>query len=151
MCNHKKVGNFEIMKKLKEQGYLESYPSSIVSTVNYKDATQPLELRVRSYLDANCAHCHRDQGRCDYRAIRLAFSETVDPTKLGICVLADEAVSPTLQKIISPGNFSKSIMHYRMNTNDESERMPLLGRSIVHEEGVALIEEWISSLTQTCN
>ena len=139
------------LKKLKDQGYLESYPSSIVSTINYKDATQPLELRVRSYLDANCAHCHQDQGRCDYRAIRLSFSETVDPEKLGICVLADEAISSTLQKIISPGNYTKSIMRYRMSINDESERMPLLGRTIVHDEGVALIEEWISSLTQTCN
>lgn len=138
------------LQKLKDQGYLESFPSSIVSVVNYKDATQPLELRVRSYLDANCSHCHQDQGRCDYRAIRLSFSETTDPEKLGICLLADEAISPSLQKIISPGNYSKSIMRYRMNTNDESERMPLLGRTIVHDEGVALIEEWISSLTQTC-
>jgi hypothetical protein len=26
-----------------------------------------------------------------------------------------------------------------------------LGRTIVHDEGVALIEEWISSMTQTCD
>jgi len=139
------------LKKFKEQGYLESYPSSIVSIVDYRDTMQPLELRARSYLDANCAHCHQDQGRCDYRAIRLGFSETTDSEKLGVCVLADEPVSATLQKIISPGNYSKSVMRYRMNTNVESQRMPLLGRTIVHDEGVALIEEWISSLTQTCN
>ena len=42
-------------------------------------------------------------------------------------------------------------MRYRVSSNDESERMPLLGRTVVHDEGVALIEEWISSLTQTCN
>lgn len=144
-------GSKNQMLKLKEQGYLDSYPGNIVSTVDYHDATQPLELRVRSYLDANCAHCHQDLGRCDYRALRLKYSSTTDPTMMGVCVTADEVISPTLQKIISAGNSSKSIMVYRLSTNDESERMPLLGRTIKHDEGVALIEEWINSLTQTCN
>ena len=57
----------------------------------------------------------------------------------------------SLQKVITPGNFNKSIMHFRLSSNDESERMPLLGRTVVHDEGVALLEEYISSLTQTCN
>ena len=144
-------GNKNQLQKLTEQGYLDTYPSTIVTTVNYTDATQPLELRLRSYLDANCAHCHRDQGRCSYRAIRLGFSETVDPTNIGVCVIADEVISSTLQKIVAPGNINKSIMRFRVSSNDESERMPLLGRTVVHDEGVALIEEWISSLTQTCN
>ena len=42
-------------------------------------------------------------------------------------------------------------MNYRLTSNVESERMPLLGRTIVHDEGVALLQEWINSLTQTCN
>lgn len=140
-----------ILQKLLEQGYLQSYPSSIVSTVDYHDTTQPLDLRLRSYLDINCAHCHQDQARCYYRPIRLPFSQTNVDSNIGICVTADEEISSTLQKIISPGNYSKSIMDYRMISNDESERMPLLGRTIVHDEGVALLEEYISSLTQTCN
>ncbi|MDT4801362.1 hypothetical protein D3C87_422860 [compost metagenome] len=144
-------GNKNQLQKLLEQGYLESYPSTIATTVNYNDTSQSLDLRMRSYLDANCAHCHQDQGRCDYRAIRFAFSETSNPTNLGICIDADEIVSPTLQKIVLPSNFSKSILHYRLRTNDESERMPLLGRTITHDEGIALVEQWISSLTQTCN
>ena len=141
----------KILQKLVEQGYLDSYPSSIVSTVDYRDTTQPLDLRLRSYLDINCAHCHQDQARCFYRPIRLPFSQTNVDSNIGTCLVADEVISPTLQKIISPGNYSKSIMHYRLSSNDESERMPLLGRTIVHDEGVALLEEYISSLTQTCN
>lgn len=139
-----------ILQKLVEQGYLESYPSSIVSTVDYHDTTQPLDLRLRSYLDINCAHCHQDQARCYYRPIRLPFSQTNIDSNIGICLLADEEISPTLKKVITPGNYNKSIMHYRLISNDESERMPLLGRTIVHDEGVALLEEYISSLTQTC-
>lgn len=144
-------GSKNQLQKLVEQGYLSSFPSSIASTVNYKDISQPLELRVRSYLDINCAHCHQDQGRCDYRPVRLGFAETSIAANIGICVFADEEISPTLQRIITPGLYDKSIMHYRMNTNDESERMPLLGRTIVHDEGIALLEQWINSLTQTCD
>lgn len=141
----------KILQKLVDQGYLESYPSSIASTVDYHDTTQPLDLRLRSYLDANCAHCHQDEARCYYRPIRLPFSQSNVDSNIGICLLADEEISPTLQKVITPGNISKSIMHYRMISNDESERMPLIGRTIVHDEGVALLEQYISSLTQRCN
>lgn len=144
------AGSKNQLQKLLEQGYLASFPGSIVSTVDYRDTSKSLDLRVRSYLDANCAHCHQDQGRCDYRTIRFAFDQTTDPDKIGICLTADEIISPTLQKIVAPGNVSKSIMHYRTFTNDESERMPLLGRTIRHDEGLALLEQWIGSLTQTC-
>jgi len=144
-------GSMNQLEKLVQQGYLESYPSNIVSTVDYHDTTKPLDLRFRSYIDANCAHCHQDLGRCDYRAIRLGFQETANPTNLGICVQADEVISPTLQRLITPGNYNKSILHYRMSINEESERMPLLGRTIVHDEGIALVQQYISSLTQSCN
>jgi uncharacterized repeat protein (TIGR03806 family) len=144
-------GNKNQLLNLLQQGYLNSYPSSIVSTVDYHDTTKSLDLRLRSYVDINCAHCHQDNARCDYRALRLEFSETTNPDNIGICVTAAEEISPTLQKLITPGNFDKSIVHYRLSITDESERMPLLGRTIVHDEGVQLMEEWISSLTQTCN
>lgn len=144
-------GSKNILLKLKEQGYLNSYPNSIVSTVDYHDASQPLDLRVRSYIDANCAHCHQDEARCYYRPVRFPFSQTNVDSNIGICLVADEPISPTLTKVVAPGNFSKSVLHYRISTNDESERMPLLGRTIIHDEGIALIEEWISGLTQNCN
>ncbi len=139
------------LQKLFEQGYLESYPSSILSTVDYHDTSKPLDLRVRSYLDINCAHCHQDMARCDYRSLRFGFNETANPTNLGICISADEVLSPSLQKLINPGNSSKSILHYRISSTDESQRMPLLGRTVVHDEGVSLIEQWIDSMTFTCN
>lgn len=152
--NHNHIygnSNKNILQKLVEQGYLQSFPSNIVSTVDYHDTTKPIDLRLRSYMDANCAHCHQDQARCDYRPVRLPFSLSDIDSNIGICMTADEPISPTLTRIIAPGNYNKSIMHYRMSTNDESERMPLLGRTIVHDEGVALLEEYISSLTQSCN
>lgn len=138
------------LQKLVDEGYLVSYPSNIVSTVNYKDTSKPIDIRLRSYLDANCAHCHQQNARCDYRAIRLSFSKTTNLTNMGVCVLADEPIDASLQKIITPGNHNKSVMSFRLNSVNESNRMPLLGRTIVHDEGVALLNQWINSLNQNC-
>jgi hypothetical protein len=38
-----------------------------------------------------------------------------------------------------------------MATVDEEHRMPLLGRTVVHQEAVDLVQEWINSLTLTCD
>ncbi|ANF50986.1 hypothetical protein A0O34_10860 [Chryseobacterium glaciei] len=138
------------LQKLVDEGYLLSYPSNIVSTVNYKDTSKPVDIRLRSYLDINCAHCHQQNARCDYRAIRLSFSQTTNLTNMGVCVMADEPQGPSLEKIITPGNHNKSVMSFRLNSVDESNRMPLLGRTIVHDEGVELLKQWINSLNQNC-
>ncbi|WP_370900191.1 hypothetical protein [Chryseobacterium gossypii] len=138
------------LQKLVDEGYLASYPSNIVSTVNYRDESQPLDLRLRSYLDINCAHCHQQNARCDYRAIRLSFNQTANLTNIGVCVIADEPINQSLRKIIAPGNYNKSVMNFRLNSVNESTRMPLLGRTVVHDEGVALLQQWISSLNQNC-
>ncbi|WP_308005855.1 hypothetical protein [uncultured Chryseobacterium sp.] len=138
------------LQKLVDEGYLQSYPSNIVSTVNYKDTSKPLDIRLRSYLDINCAHCHQENARCDYRAIRLSFSQTTALSKIGVCVMADEPIDASLERIITPGNPAKSVMHFRLSSTDESNRMPLLGRTIVHDEGVDLLKQWINTLNQNC-
>jgi hypothetical protein len=53
--------------------------------------------------------------------------------------------------IVTPSLKERSVMYYRMNTAAEEFRMPLLGRSIIHEEAVALIGEWIDGLTTECD
>jgi uncharacterized repeat protein (TIGR03806 family) len=131
-------------------GYLENnLPASIVSTVNYKDAAQPLDLRMRSYVDINCAHCHQEGSHCSYRPIRLAFNESGSAVNMGICVTADQEVEG-LSTIISPGNIQRSLMHFRMNTTEPNYKMPLVGRNMIHTEGVQLMEQWINSL-QSCD
>ncbi|MDP9957005.1 putative repeat protein (TIGR03806 family) [Epilithonimonas hungarica] len=139
------------LQKLVDEGYLASYPSTINSTVDYHDTSKPVDIRLRSYLDANCSHCHQQNARCDYRALRLQFNQTTNLTNLGVCLTAAEPVSSTISKIVAPGNYNKSVMHYRLQSTDGSNMMPLLGRTVVHDEGLLLVQEWISSLTQTCN
>ena len=137
-----------------EVGFLENnftMPSSENTIINYSDNTQPLEKRVRSYLDINCAHCHAPKRHCDYRPMRLAFSETDGVngrTNMGVCVNTEDfSFAPALTKIIQPGNVNRSMLFYRINTADESFRMPLHGRTIKHDEGIEMMREWINSLS----
>lgn len=140
------------LEKLKEFGYLnDGYPQDITTVVDWEDNSQPLNLRVRSYLDMNCAHCHSDNAHCDYMSMRFAFNESSNDDNLGICIVPQENVNSALSHIVRPGNIGRSALHFRMNTNQEDIRMPLLGRSIVHQEAVNLIEEWINSLTNNCD
>ncbi len=141
------------LQKWMDMGYLEdNLPGSINAVVDYKDTSQPLDLRVRSYFDINCASCHSDEGHCNYRAVRFAFDETTDPVKMGVC---DDPQTPVPgyenSKLVTPGDPSDSVLFFRVSTSEEQYRMPLIGRTIQHEEGVALLEEWINSLSQNCN
>lgn len=138
------------LQKWITEGYLEdNLPATISSTVDYKDSSQPLELRVRSYMDMNCAHCHRDGGHCDYTGMRFDFA-TTNMADFGVCM---EPIFPTdgTTHIIAPGNLSRSELYARVNTTDVSTMMPLMGRTQIHDEGVALIAEWINSLNNPCN
>lgn len=144
-------GSQNQLAKWVTEGYLESLPNTTISsTVNWKDTSKPLETRVRSYIDANCAHCHATNNHCDYRPMRFAFSETADPVNLGVCVAPQENIDNSLTYIVTQGNSQRSVMHFRLSSTDEATRMPLLGRTIVHEEGLALIEQWINAMDPNC-
>ncbi len=37
-------------------------------------------------------------------------------------------------------------MPFRMNSNETAIRMPEIGRSVIHTEGVELIQQWINAM-----
>lgn len=139
-------------------GYLEStfsLPTPENTVVDYNDISKPISLRARAYVDSNCSHCHQTDRHCDYRPMRFAYSETGNAnglTNMGVCVATSDIQDfPVgLSKVVAPGNINKSMLYYRLNTTNESYRMPLHGRTMIHDEGVALIKEWINSLAP-CN
>jgi uncharacterized repeat protein (TIGR03806 family) len=145
-------GSKNQLSKWIEFGYLENnLPTNIVSTVDYKDTSKSLDLRVRSYFDINCAHCHQDGGSSEYVAIRMAFDKTANPTNMGVCVSGALQV-PGINRgfVVSPNNTSQSTLFYMMTTSNEGFRMPRIGRTVVHQEAIQLVEQWINSLP-ACN
>lgn len=146
-------GTLNQLVKWENLGILESgLPTSITSVVDYSDVSQPLDLRVRSYFDINCASCHSDGGHCDYRSMRFAFNENAQIENLGVCIEPDDRFFELAddQKLIKPGDPENSVLFARINTTQENRRMPLLGRRSIHAEGVQLIEDWIFTL-EDCN
>lgn len=141
-------GTYNQLAKWKSVGILEnSTPNNINSVVNYKDTSKPLETRVRSYFDANCAHCHQPGGYADFFDLKLEFKETINRTNMGVCVTPNHIIPGVEGRLVKPGNLAQSLLYYRVTTNDPNYRMPFLGRTIIHDEGVALIAQWINSLT----
>ncbi len=136
---------------LAEVGYLsDRRPKRIRTVPHWEDTGLSLNDRVRGYVDINCAHCHKEYSHCDYRPMRFAFNETDDPVNLGVCVPPDDPLLPQHTHIISRGSVGRSLLHYRLASTDEAVRMPLLGRTLVHDEGLALITDWINSLEPAC-
>ena len=113
----------------------------------FDDARAPLALRARAYLDVNCGHCHRPEGPASTSGLFLTWDQPYGPN-LGIMkrpTAAGRGAGDLLYDIV-PGRPDESILIYRMESTDPGVMMPELGRTIVHEEGVALIRAWIASL-----
>jgi uncharacterized repeat protein (TIGR03806 family) len=107
-----------------------------------------LDARARAYLDNNCAHCHQPGGVAGYTGSWLRYNET-DPRRLGYFKPPNSAGYTGGRPFdIVPGKPEDSILLYRMESTRPKERMPELSREIVHQEGIALIREWLASLPQ---
>lgn len=142
------------LQKWEEIGYIANneIPTNIQTVPSWKDLSQGLETRVRSYFDINCAHCHTYGGHCGARSLRLAFKQSDDDYNLGICVEPDLQI-PGFDgsKLITPGDAENSILFFRLATNLEEYRMPMNGRSLTDDKFLPVLEEWINSLTTTCD
>ncbi|MDB6124647.1 MAG: Immunoglobulin I-set domain protein [Pedosphaera sp.] len=123
----------------------ETVIPAYASLVKVTNATASLDTRMRSYLDANCAQCHRPNS-----GIRANFDARFDTPleSQGIIngtVFADLGIVDA--KVITPGDASKSIMHFRMNTIGPG-KMPPVARNTIDTDAITALEAWIDSLDQ---
>jgi uncharacterized repeat protein (TIGR03806 family) len=117
--------------------------------VDYSDNSNSLESRARSYLDANCAHCHSSEGSARTSGLHLDYHES-NPHAWGVMKspVAAGRGSGGLQYNIVPGKPQQSILLYRMESSDPGVRMPEINRQLSHEEGIALIKDWIRNMKE---
>jgi uncharacterized repeat protein (TIGR03806 family) len=106
------------------------------------DASRTLEDRARSYLDANCSHCHRPGGTVANFDARydtpLASQALIDGP-----VLIDQGIEHP--RVISPHDVWRSIAYMRMNTVGDI-KMPPLARETIDQQGIRLLNQWIDSM-----
>jgi uncharacterized repeat protein (TIGR03806 family) len=101
-------------------------PTTISALPNWKNGTLSLDERARAYMDVNCAHCHSPGGsvpatfNLDFR-YETPFSETGIYANRGEIEARFESTAPIY-------------------------RMPLLGRTVVHQEALAMLRDYLDSL-----
>ena len=105
---------------------------------------EPLEQRARSYLHANCAHCHRPmgggQGRMDLR-----YTQTLAETRT--CNAdATQGMVGGATKLVVPGAPDASILSLRVHASG-AKRMPPVAVRVLDPVGTKVIDNWIAALT----
>lgn len=99
---------------------------------------------ARAYLHVNCGVCHRPGGN-GIGSFDLRIDTPFE--YMNVCNTVPELGDPTGDSaIVRPGDPSRSVLRYRMASEDPSWRMPPLGTADVDEAALALIDSWIESL-----
>jgi putative heme-binding domain-containing protein len=111
---------------------------------NPTDEHQPLDARARSYLHANCNHCHSDGGGGSV-PLRMHFSLPVaDMKAVDVRPTRGDFGLPSAA-IIKPGAPGSSTLYFRM-AKFGRDRMPHIGSERPDEEALTLIEKWIARM-----
>jgi glucose/arabinose dehydrogenase len=109
------------------------------------DERAPLADRARSYLDANCAHCHRPGGvRAEFDA---RFETPLDRQNLigARPVAGDLGVAGA--RIIAPGDRARSVLFQRITRRHDAFAMPPLDTRAVDSPAADVVGRWIDGLS----
>ncbi|WP_028007125.1 parallel beta-helix domain-containing protein [Solimonas flava] len=114
------------------------------------NSAQDVEARARAWLEVNCQHCHNVRGFAASTGFYLDSLRKVD-ISYGICkrpTATGQEGNGGRSYDIHPANVADSIVEYRIgpNATTPAARMPPLARSVVDEEGHALIAQWIQNV-----
>ena len=101
------------------------------------DAAASIEQRAKSYLDANCAQCHRPGG------VHALWDARFDTSLESAGILNANTINKlglSGARVIRPGDVSHSLIYLRMNSLDLATKMPPLARNTMDANAVQLFE-----------
>ena len=108
------------------------------------DSTASLDDRARSYLHANCSHCHRKWGGGNAEFQLLATSPLATTGTLNIKP-GQGAFGLDDPRYLVPGSPERSMLHFRMQKTGLG-RMPHVGSNVVDRDAAKLVEQWIREM-----
>lgn len=120
-----------------------------------KNSAKDIESRARAYLEVNCEHWHNDRGYAASTGFYLDSFKTVDAS-YGICksttAPGTEGRGGHIYDFV-PKSSADSIVVFRTGSTatTPSARMPPIARSVYHDEGNALLAQWINTVRVTDN
>jgi mono/diheme cytochrome c family protein len=144
------------LRSLAARGWLNNLSPELLATPPRIRAATPIERAALGYLHGNCGHCHNAAGALTGLELLLAQQveagarspEQTVASLLGHASRFRPHGSATTQRVATRAT-GESIVTLRMKSTNPLDRMPPLGVQVVDQEGVALIERWISTQLQT--
>lgn len=116
--------NINQLSHLQSNGFLTDFSiENIGSITNYEDPNNTLNERFKSYLFINCAHCHNPEGWEESSRKPYDFRYETPLINMGIIGKENK-----LHRVVNNG------------------RMPYLGTTIKHNEGIEIINEYLKYL-----
>jgi len=117
------------------------------------DDDAPLDRRVRSYLQANCAHCHVEAGggnaRIDLAAVTARERMMLDdqmPVHAADSLIESldvgAPIDPATLRLIAPGAPERSVLWLRAARRGPGQ-MPPIASNVADPLGVELLRRWI--------
>lgn len=153
--------------ELYDAGLLAPEPPAFDSRTTFPDPVALIEEcqtpecyheAARAWLNMNCSHCHAPDGEIDDQGVFLDYAN-MDPTNptaeafssWGVCRTPTSAGNLTddcrFKPVdIWPGDPDNSLLLCRLESVIPGEMMPTLGRSVVDEQAVAIVRQWIIDL-----
>jgi hypothetical protein len=120
---------------------LPETPEKLPRLVDHHDAQEDLNLRARSYLHSNCAHCHRKWGGGNAEFQLLATLPLNETGTLGVRPGQGE-FGLSAPRVLLPGEPDRSMALFRMKRLGLG-RMPHIASNVVDQDAVRLIEQWL--------
>jgi uncharacterized repeat protein (TIGR03806 family) len=112
--------------------------------VSVGDTNSLLVDRARSYLDANCAQCHRPNGPIESFDVRWDTPLTNQNLIYGTLIKGDLGFDHAY--VVVPKDLWRSILYQRAHSVDPSVKMPPLARNLVDTNSLDVVAAWINSL-----
>ena len=122
---------------------LPDRPSKLPRLIDPANESYTVDKRVRSYLHANCAHCHQ-RGGGGNSDIQLLHDIPLAETFMVNHSPQHGDMGRAGSMILAPGDDEHSVLLTRMMTREEGG-MPHIGTLEVDQHAVKLIREWINS------
>jgi uncharacterized repeat protein (TIGR03806 family) len=105
------------------------------------DRSASLDDRVASYLDANCANCHRPGANIP-ATFDARFGLAWKDRKMIDAATVSDAQGVDRPRVVAPGDPGRSMLYRRM-VEPERFKMPPVARNTVDTEAAAAVREWI--------
>lgn len=124
---------------------LPQRPEKYPALANPYDKALNVDDRARAYLHSNCSFCHVAAGGGNSQ-MELEVSTRRDKMMIFDVAPQHDTYRVEQPRLVAPGDPERSILLRRMAARPGAGRMPPLSTSLVDEQAVELLRQWIEQM-----